>query len=225
MKLIVCGCSRTYGWALSNEPNDYLNGNKLAWPNHFKTHMGFTDLVNLSKPGIDNNYIAKSIMEYSVTDTNKNHYLIQWTSVDRASFYDEKEKEWITVGPFSLDKSDKNQSSKQFEMAEVYYKHIYSKYHSIIHSQQLIYLTQLHLESLGISYRMFTFFNDKKIPLYPGIIPGLNLKKEKIIPLDYYSVESEFRDLALDGNHEGVKFQIRFAEILADYYKKNNILK
>lgn len=220
MKLVTFGCSRTYGSGLPDIYPDMGNmlGSSYAWPVHFKNYMGSSELLNLAKPGIDNSHISRLVLEYSSSNQgNDDFYIIQWTAPNRISFYNEITKSYDFLGPWSINDSDKNKVLK----AKNYYSTFHSELQSKINTLSLIYFIQLHLEKLNKKYFMFSFIKTLKKGIPDNILKWYPLNKDLFYPINSHSVEPEYSDIALDNNHNGVKFHKRFAELLYEYHIGN----
>jgi len=156
---IVFGDSITYGAELADVPYEKpkTDPSKFAWP----ALLGAT---NFSQSGLSNFAIRRHCINFS-TINRPEYVIVAWSYNDRTEFlqaeniigfspYAEDTKEcdklFTTIGPDW--KEDIKKQGKQF--VDLYYKYFYNDYSGIYNTLSNIYFTQLHLESLNLSYSM-----------------------------------------------------------------------
>lgn len=219
MRLVTFGCSRTYGMGLPDVyPDNKKQGSDYAWPVHFKNYYNYDSLLNLARPGVDNSHIARTVLDFTTSDDEDSFYIIQWATPNRISFYDEKDNKYDFYGIWSLEDKDPKKATK----AKFYYENFFSGYQSKINTIMMIYMIQLHMEKINKKYFMFTFTNSGIFEIDFDFFKNLPIDGNTIYPINSSHVEEENTDIALDNNHNGVKFHKRFAEILIAYHNKNN---
>tara|TARA_Y100001937_G_C7094800_1_gene319605 strand:- start:670 stop:1422 length:753 start_codon:yes stop_codon:yes gene_type:complete len=87
MKLLANGCSMTHGQELVTDGYDPRN-TKLCYAHKIFKHFGlFDEYINVAMPGVSNQHIVESTMDYLLTqDASNTFVLIGWSSPIRYSF-------------------------------------------------------------------------------------------------------------------------------------------
>lgn len=87
MKLLANGCSMTHGQELVTDGYDVEN-TKLCYAHKiFENYNMFDDYVNIAMPGVDNQHIVESTLDYLITqDPGNTFVLIGWSSPIRHTF-------------------------------------------------------------------------------------------------------------------------------------------
>jgi len=141
MKLKSFGCSFTYGTDLADcnvsdrEPSQY------TWPALLAKHFNLT-YESYAWPGIGNLQIMhEALSQASLTDPAI--FVINWTWLDRFDFLDPLKEHWCTLRP------DGNTQEHQ-----LYYRHFYNQYHTMLTNAVYIKTTLDILKSRGIKFIM-----------------------------------------------------------------------
>jgi len=194
-RLITFGCSLTFGHGLEDcynyetrEPGP--NPSKFAYPNIVKDKLGFKELINLSKCGASNKYIAEQVISFDFLQNDV--ILIQWSFIERWHWWvDMQDNKQVHLGPWQKGK-----------LAKDFYKYYWDEETSAIDNALVIDYTHLYLEKLDNKFYTMIGSNTVKAPV----------QHAKFLPC----VFSEHRgvDLALDKSHPGPKAHKTFAEEL-----------
>jgi hypothetical protein len=141
MKLKSFGCSFTYGSDLSDcdFPMDH---SCLTWTALLATSLNY-DYECYAKPGIGNLQIYQSIIDHVYFSQKSEIFVINWTWLDRFDFMDPVAENWHTIRPGD------NSTTHQ-----LYYKHFYNQYHSMITNAAYISSVILLLEKYNIKFIM-----------------------------------------------------------------------
>ena len=87
MKLLANGCSMTHGQELVTDGYDPANTKLCYAYKIFQNYNMFDEYVNIAMPGVSNQHIVESTMDYLITqDASNTFVLIGWTSPIRYSF-------------------------------------------------------------------------------------------------------------------------------------------
>ena len=87
MKLLANGCSMTHGQELVTDGYDPENTKLCYAYKIFEQYSLFDDYVNIAMPGVSNQHIVESTVDYLVTqDASNTFVLIGWSSPIRFSF-------------------------------------------------------------------------------------------------------------------------------------------
>tara|TARA_B100000282_G_scaffold14892_1_gene10462 strand:+ start:153 stop:905 length:753 start_codon:yes stop_codon:yes gene_type:complete len=87
MKLLANGCSMTHGQELVTDGYDPANTEKCYAKKIYDKFSMFDEYVNIAMPGVSNQHIVESTMDYLITqDASNTFVLIGWSSPIRYSF-------------------------------------------------------------------------------------------------------------------------------------------
>ena len=87
MKLLANGCSMTHGQELVTDGYDPENTKHCYAYKIYQNYNMFDDYVNIAMPGVSNQHIVESTMDYLLTNGADNTFvLIGWTSPIRYTF-------------------------------------------------------------------------------------------------------------------------------------------
>jgi hypothetical protein len=143
MKLKSFGCSFTYGTDLHdcNMSQSEVGASLYTWPALLAKQNNLT-YECYAFPGIGNLQIMhETLTQVSLNDPSV--YVINWTWADRFDFLDPLNEHWITLRP------DGNTNEHQ-----LYYRHFYNQYHTMLTNACYIKTTADILNSRGIKFIM-----------------------------------------------------------------------
>lgn len=201
-RLVVFGCSITYGHGLSDCWDEETGHHgplpsNLVWGKKLADRLG-VNIVNNGFPGASNIYITNKIINF---DFLPNDFVINcWTSPFRSTVFNEKEPHWA-LGSWNQEEHVKS------------YFHLHHD-HSLKHQSLLnIHHASLHLDSLNIKYinTCFKYYN----------IKNLNTGKLKIKNFLEIPCLDNHLDKAIDGSHPGMETQNEICSVLYDEVKKH----
>lgn len=120
MKLKSFGCSFTYGSDLAGcDIPELGTASRFTWPALLAQSLN-AEYECYARPGIGNLQIYNSVLNH-VRLTDSDFFIINWTWSDRFDFMDPLSEDWVTLRPDGNNKEH-----------ELYYKHFYNQYHSMI---------------------------------------------------------------------------------------------
>jgi hypothetical protein len=149
MKLKSFGCSFTYGSDLAGcDPFPWEIGilaragaSQKTWPALLSRHLKYKYKC-FATPGIGNLQIMNSVLEQcDLIDPAV--FVINWTWADRFDFVAPESERWITLRP--------DGHTKQHQL---YYKHFYNQYHTMLTNASYIKTTIDILKSRNIQFIM-----------------------------------------------------------------------
>lgn len=175
MILITSGDSHTYGYELVpseliGSANDLKNDRGFDeyrmthnWPFLLGKRIGARTVVNLAKPGMGNQWIASSIVEWidqnlEIVDPSEILVIVGWSNPGRFDFYDTDRRKWDTCLPMAMT-----------EKTKVYFQHFYSDTDSYRRHMSSVIMLQMLLDRIGIRYFMF---NAMESTVEPAQIQG-----------------------------------------------------
>jgi hypothetical protein len=142
MKLKSFGCSFTYGSDLSDCDIPDIGASQLTWPALLAENNNLIYECH-AWPGVGN----LQIMHNTLTQASLNDpsvYVVNWTWLDRFDFIDPvKDQIWHTLRPTG------NNHEHQ-----LYYRHFYNQYHTMLTNACYIKTTADILNSCGIKFVM-----------------------------------------------------------------------
>jgi len=119
MKLKSFGCSFTYGSDLADCDIPDWGASQTTWPALLAQSLN-AEYECYAQPGIGNLQIYNSVLNH-IPLKDSEFFIINWTWADRFDFMDPLTEHWITLRPDGNNKEH-----------ELYYKHFYNQYHSMI---------------------------------------------------------------------------------------------
>jgi len=199
MKLIVYGCSNTYGQGLSDcwQPQQDLPGrqpSKFGWPQQLANMLDI-EVVNYGQPGASPKWVWHKIL--STNFTKGDIVCAMWPHWHRWHVFD-KDSDGRRLGTWSQDKS----SSLYHKGSALYYKHQMNKYD---HIQMWTYFCDhvyKHLKLLNIPFYQTYVCEDEDVKNIKNMI---NVK---------FSYGLDYKPRALDGSHPGEEAHKMYAEEL-----------
>jgi hypothetical protein len=186
-RLIVFGCSHTYGHGLDDCYHDTSKPSKLVWGSVIAKQLN-RQLINKSFPGASNKYIWDQIIntQFETGDL----VIILWSYMSRNTILLGKNKV-VHLSHAHLDTDEKSAA---------YFKHLHSNYDSRRMTELYIRDATNYLETTGAEFYQL-IANKYEDSLFGGIA-HLDLY------IDDYRVDYP---KAMDGNHMGVSGNIKFA--------------
>jgi hypothetical protein len=215
-RLIVAGCSQTYGHGLadisfpdSSGTIDYSKGpSKLAWPALLGKQLGISEVVNLAMPASSNKRIAHVIT--SVNNLTANDIIIFcWTYPLRSAIIKDNGYDYLHA--------HKSKHSKTYKLAQQWIKlraMVDPKSYDLWH-ENLVWASfaNRYLEtkvSAVYNYSMMRGFPKDLLELYNvPVIEDLN-----------YIIRKHER--ALDNSHPGLDAHCEFADRMYNYIRSKN---
>lgn len=243
-KLYTFGCSYTYGQGLADcliptsPPTTSVWPSKLGWAALVADHLGY-DLVNMSLPGNSNRSIMHTIShEVKNLDTDS-IVIIHWTHKNREHRYVEFENNDVyhfkngqeSMYAGSSDAWRGNLSPLQTwevnRASAAYYEHIYSDFHAMLVTRQIIDYVDLKLKQYGIrvlhlgpaGHREDDGFHE--LPYFYDAHSEINIDPKHLKCFEI--------DLAQDNMHPGTGSNINFCKYIIENHgeylrgKYNNI--
>jgi len=156
MKIKSFGCSFTYGSELSFRDTDTKEPFPLhaSWPLLVAEHYKL-EFENFSWPGIGNLRILEQVLAQAEF-VDPAVFLINWTWLDRFDFIKFPEENWETLRP-----------GDSTELHNLYYKHFYQQYHSMLINASYISTAINILNSKNITFCMTLMDNTLFDPIDP----------------------------------------------------------
>jgi len=141
MKLKSFGCSFTYGSDLNDCDIPDIGPSQYTWPALLAKHNNLTHECH-ALPGIGNLQIMhKALTQASLNDPGV--YIVNWTWSDRFDFLDPINEHWLTLRP--------DGDTREHQL---YYRHFYNQYHTMLINASYIKTTADILISRGIKFIM-----------------------------------------------------------------------
>jgi hypothetical protein len=140
MKVKSFGCSFTYGSDLEDCLYP-MRASKLVWPALLAEHFDL-DYECHAQPGIGNLRIMNSVIEHSYYN-DPAVFIINWTWLDRFDYINPVDEIFTTLRP--------NENNLENQL---YYRHFYNQFHTMLTSASYIVSTIKILESKGITFLM-----------------------------------------------------------------------
>lgn len=194
-RLIVFGCSLTYGQGLPDCIMPCSNPSRLGWPSILAKHMN-RDCVNMSSPGSSNKRIWNTILNFNFVETDV--VFILWSYPDRTSII--KKDSIIDINAWS-------------DLG--YYKSFYDEFDSNLMSKLFVNHANEFLKSKNIqTYNLVVKDSIKTILTFADSIT-------KHIPI-YIIRLSEFYPYAIDGCHPGIECNQTFAKQILEFLNVSN---
>ena len=213
MRLVVFGCSNTYGHGLSDclteDGHPGLSPSKLSWPNQTAKELNL-ELVNLGQSGASNKRIwhnAYYYFDYKPDDI----VIIQWSYITRYAIlrknHEHKEVERI--------KTDVNlHPSIDTKMNNFYFKRIFELYDAQQHL--LLYTNHLHnfFDNRNIKcYHLYTDFDMYEASWYTHLPIKLKWK--------HWGFHRDKIDVADDNVHVGPNTHKQYGKKVRKWIEKN----
>jgi hypothetical protein len=179
-RLVVFGCSSTYGQGLPDCPTGEEKPSKLGWPSLLSKELGL-DCVNTSTCGAPNKKILLQLLNFPF---NKNDMVITlWSFHHRGYIFENPSKaESMMIT---------DESSKEFYL-------IHNEYDMCVDMTMYMHHARQHLSNLNI--RNFHFYFD------PVMNKHVTSKKNIVsVTADFVSYEKLEIDKANDNIHIGVR--------------------
>ena len=204
MRLIVFGCSLTYGHGLPDcfDPptNPGQSPSTLGWPNILAQHLGRT-CINNALPGESNKAIWNSIINFKYRSTDM--VFVLWSYPERTAIITRTHIQ--TIGTWNNPE---------------YYESVYDSYDADIMSKLFINHANLFLRAKNI--KVYNMVIRKE---YTNLLTLKNSKVENFIPAYIGSLREKY-PMALDNSHPGLECQLAFTKEILNYLKiDNNIIK
>jgi len=139
-KIIVNGCSHTFGWGLQEQ--------KQAWPS-----LIWPNCVNLAKCGDSNIGIARRTIEYLLCHPDVTHVFVMWTNNDRYEISTEDHRYLMILGPVSwgADQGLVGVSRHLNDYVDMHYRYFFSVKHSAKQFLMLLHYLVLLCQTRGIA--------------------------------------------------------------------------
>jgi len=165
-KLYTFGCSYTYGQGLADciiHPGqiELVVPSKLGWASLVAADLGY-DLVNMSLPGNSNRSIMNTI-SYEVknldsdsiviihwTHKNREHRYVEFKNNDAYHFHNGQESIYAGSSDMWRGNMSPLQTWEVNQASAAYYEHIYSDFHAMLVTRQIIDYVDLKLKQYGI---------------------------------------------------------------------------
>ena len=229
-KLYTFGCSYTYGQGLADcimYPGTKKIGlmpSKLGWPALVAADLGY-DLVNMSLPGNSNRAIMNTI-SYEVknldsdgiviihwTHKNREHRYVEFENNDAYSFVNGRETAYVS----SSDQWRGNLSPlltwEANQASAAYYEHIYSDFHAMLVTRQIIDYVDLKLKQYGIRVLHLGPVGHRKDDGFHELPHFYDTREINIDPKHLKCFEI---DVAHDNTHPGDQSNINFSKYILE---------
>jgi len=212
-RLIVFGCSNTYGQGLSDCRDRNSPASILGWPNELATMMGISTVINLGIGGASNKHISNSFLNKAGDDffnPDTDIVVFLWSYFNRhCIFQDNREIERYLPSDLRYKRVEPNRYKK--------IKKWYRDYNTSVDQQLSNYTrishTQHYLNSKGITNYNFTCETYE----YTNIPTWFDSSTLKSIDVDALSTQY---GRANDNIHPGVIANMHTAKIMYKHITK-----
>lgn len=217
-RLIVSGCSQTYGHGLADisdrygSPNIKLGPSRLAWPTYLGSLLECQKVSNLSMPASSNKRIAHVLSTFNKPITNNDVIIFCWTYLLRHAIIKD-DNSYTYLHAHKL-----NKKADGFKESEAWLKYRIEcdpDNYDLLH-ENLVWISWANQYAKLKTPHVYNFSMMGGIPLELQKLYNVNILQ------DLRNISTQY-PLALDNSHPGPEAHIKFAEIIKTYIKKETI--
>ena len=228
-RLIVFGCSHTYGHGLpdcyrkptpSNSDSAGPEPSKLGWPNHLAKLMNINTVINQGKPGASNKEIWHRIINFALQ--RDDIVFILWSYTSRYCILYHPEALTTKIEQISLGQL---RPERRNDLSSLYYKHFYSEYDADVDFSLRTDHTVRYLTSEKRRLGLHLEFYNMVVEPHEYHLAARNVKwnSAKFLDVDFTSLQ-KLHPRALDGSHAGEAANQQYAEQLYKVYQEKKFI-